>query len=65
MATWAAGFGRAPWRKSRRLPMSDRNPYAELGDAEDASFEQIQDAKNRLMREHKDDSAVLESVEAA
>jgi len=45
--------------------MSDRNPYAELGVAEDASFEQIQDAKNRLMREHKDDSAVLESVEAA
>jgi len=45
--------------------MSDRNPYTELGVAEDASFEQIQDAKNRLMREHKDDGAVLESVEAA
>lgn len=45
--------------------MSDQNPYEKLGVTEDASFEEIQDAKNRLSREYKDDVQLLESVEAA
>ncbi len=45
--------------------MSDQNPYEKLGVTEDASFDEIQDAKGRLMQQHRGDQKVLESVEAA
>lgn len=45
--------------------MSDQNPYETLGVTEDASFEEIQDAKNRLSQQYKDDGNLVESVEAA
>lgn len=45
--------------------MSDQNPYETLGVTEDASFEEIQDAKNRLSQQYKDDGKLVESVEAA
>ena len=45
--------------------MSDQNPYEKLGVTEDASFDEIQDAKGRLMQQHRGDQKLLESVEAA
>lgn len=45
--------------------MSDQNPYEKLGVREDASFDEIQDAKGRLLQEHHGDQKLLESVEAA
>jgi hypothetical protein len=45
--------------------MSDRNPYEQLGIKEDASFEEIQEAKVRLMQEHRSDRKLQEAVEAA
>jgi hypothetical protein len=45
--------------------MNDRNPYEQLGVTEDASFDEIQDAKGRLMQQHRGDQKLLESVEAA
>jgi DnaJ-domain-containing protein 1 len=32
--------------------MSDQNPYKKLGVSEDASFDEIQDARNRLLEQH-------------
>jgi hypothetical protein len=45
--------------------MSDQNPYEKLGVTEDASFDEIQDAKGRLMQQHRGDQKLLETVEAA
>lgn len=45
--------------------MSDQNPYERLGVKENASFEEIQDAKQRLIQKYRDDSKILESIEAA
>jgi hypothetical protein len=45
--------------------MSDQNPYEKLGVTEDASFDEIQDAKGRLMQQHRGDQKLVESVEAA
>ncbi|HEY9599096.1 MAG TPA: CPP1-like family protein [Cyanophyceae cyanobacterium] len=45
--------------------MSDQNPYEKLGVTEDASFDEIQDAKGRLMQQYRGDQKLLESVEAA
>lgn len=45
--------------------MSEQNPYEKLGVTENASFEEIQDAKQRLTQQHRDDSKVVESIEAA
>ncbi len=42
-----------------------QNPYEQLGVAENASFEEIQAAKQRLYEKHGNDSAVLERVETA
>jgi DnaJ-class molecular chaperone len=45
--------------------MSDQNPYEKLGVTEDASFDEIQDAKVRLMQQHRGDQKLLDAVEAA
>lgn len=45
--------------------MSDQNPYEKLGVTEDASFDEIQDAKGRLMQQYRGDPKLLETVEAA
>lgn len=45
--------------------MSDQNPYEKLGVTEDSSFDEIQDAKGRLLQQHRGDQKVLEAVEAA
>ncbi|NEQ66068.1 MAG: molecular chaperone DnaJ [Symploca sp. SIO1B1] len=45
--------------------MSDQNPYEKLGVTEDASFEEIQDAKGRLMHQHQGNQQLVETVEAA
>jgi len=45
--------------------MSDQNPYEKLGVSEDASFDEIQDARNRLFEQYKGDSKRLEIIEAA
>jgi hypothetical protein len=45
--------------------MSDRNPYEELGIKEDASFEEIQEAKGRLLQEHRSDRKLQETIETA
>jgi hypothetical protein len=45
--------------------MSDQNHYLMLGVDENASFEEIQDARNRLVQEHSGDRKLVESIEAA
>ncbi|WP_071516867.1 CPP1-like family protein [Geitlerinema sp. PCC 9228] len=45
--------------------MSDLSHYEQLGVPEDASFDEIQAAKARLVEQYKDDRARLESIEAA
>jgi len=45
--------------------MSDQNPYEKLGVTEDASFDEIQDAKGRLMQQYRGDQKQIETVEAA
>lgn len=45
--------------------MSEQNPYQQLGIKEDASFEEIQEAKQRLLQQHRDDKRILESIETA
>jgi hypothetical protein len=45
--------------------MSEQNPYERLGVSENASFEEIQIAKQRLIQQYRDNSQVLESIEAA
>ncbi|MBE9037444.1 CPP1-like family protein [aff. Roholtiella sp. LEGE 12411] len=45
--------------------MSDQNPYEKLGVSEEASFDEIQDARNRLFEQHSSDAKRLEMIEAA
>ncbi|MEM9922349.1 MAG: CPP1-like family protein [Cyanobacteria bacterium P01_D01_bin.50] len=45
--------------------MSDQNPYEKLGVSEDASFEEIQDTRNRLVEEYSGDNKRLEMIEVA
>ncbi|MDJ0680940.1 MAG: CPP1-like family protein [Xenococcaceae cyanobacterium MO_167.B52] len=45
--------------------MSDKNPYEILGVTENASFEEIQAAKQRISQEYSEDNKMVESVEAA
>jgi hypothetical protein len=45
--------------------MDDKSPYQKLGVKENASFEEIQDAKKRLIQQYHDDSEIVETIEAA
>jgi Protein CHAPERONE-LIKE PROTEIN OF POR1-like len=45
--------------------MSDQSPYEKLGVSSDATFEQIQNARTRLLEQCKGDSKRIELVEAA
>ena len=45
--------------------MSDKNPYEILGVTENASFEEIQAAKQRISQEYSEDNKMVESVETA
>ena len=45
--------------------MSEQNAYEQLGVGENASFEEIQAAKKRLMQQYSSDRKKVESVEAA
>jgi len=45
--------------------MSEQNPYEQLGVTEDASFEEIQEAKTRLTKEYENDQRRKEAVEEA
>lgn len=45
--------------------MSELNPYEKLGVTENASFEEIQRAKNKLEQQHQNNPPVLESIEVA
>jgi Protein CHAPERONE-LIKE PROTEIN OF POR1-like len=45
--------------------MSDQNHYEKLGVSEEASFEEIQDVRNRLLEQYSGDAKRLESIEAA
>ncbi len=45
--------------------MSEQNPYEQLGVTEEASFEEIQEAKQRLSQQYQNDGKILESIEAA
>lgn len=45
--------------------MSDQNPYEKLGLSEDASFDEIQEVRNRLFEKYKGDTKLLETIEAA
>lgn len=45
--------------------MSEQNPYETLKVTENASFEEIQDAKQRLSQQYSGDAKAVESVEAA
>lgn len=45
--------------------MSDRNPYEQLEVAENATFEEIQESRNRLMAQHSGDKQRLQSIEVA
>jgi Protein CHAPERONE-LIKE PROTEIN OF POR1-like len=45
--------------------MSEQNPYEQLGLTEDASFDDIQAARNRLGAEFANDQKQLEKIEAA
>lgn len=45
--------------------MSEQNPYERLGVTENASFEEIQAAKQRLSQQYRDNAQVIENIEAA
>ena len=45
--------------------MSEQNPYEQLGVTEESSFEEIQEAKQRLVQKYQNDSKIVESIEAA
>ena len=47
------------------MTMSELNPYEQLGVSEDASFEEIQKAKQKLKNEYGNNPQLLESVEVA
>ena len=44
--------------------MSDQSPYEKLGVSVDASFDEIQDVRNRLLEQHGGDGNVREVIEA-
>lgn len=45
--------------------MIDQNPYEKLGVTEDATFDEIQDARSRLVQQYSGDAKHVEIVEAA
>ena len=45
--------------------MSETTPYETLGVTEEASFEEIQSAKQRLNQQHQGNTQVLETIEEA
>lgn len=45
--------------------MSDTNPYERLGVNDESSFDDIQEARNRLVEEHSADRKQVEAIEAA
>jgi Protein CHAPERONE-LIKE PROTEIN OF POR1-like len=45
--------------------MSEQNPYQQLGVTENASFEEIQVAKQRLLAENQGNERIIEAIEAA
>jgi Protein CHAPERONE-LIKE PROTEIN OF POR1-like len=45
--------------------MSDQNPYEKLGVSEDSSFDEIQEARNRLLEQHGGEGNSQEVIEAA
>ena len=45
--------------------MSNQSPYEKLGVSENASFDEIQDVRNRLLEQHGGDGNVREVIEAA
>lgn len=45
--------------------MNEKSPYEQLGVGLDASFDEIQDARDRLRQEHGGEQKRLESIEAA
>lgn len=45
--------------------MSDQSHYAKLGVDESASFEEIQEARNRLVEQHSSDRRQVEAIEVA
>lgn len=45
--------------------MDDQSPYQKLGVKENASFEEIQEAKKRLMEQYQHDSQIVETIETA
>ncbi len=45
--------------------MSDQNNYEKLGVTEDATFDEIQDARSRLLQQYSGDRKHLETIEAA
>lgn len=45
--------------------MSEQNPYENLGVTNDASFDEIQDARNRLVQQYSGDPKRVETVEAS
>jgi hypothetical protein len=45
--------------------MSDQNPYEKLGVSEDASFDEIQDARNRQLEQYNGDAKNIELIEIA
>lgn len=45
--------------------MSEQNPYEQLGVSEDASFDEIQDVRNRLLEQFNGDAKRLEVIETA
>jgi hypothetical protein len=45
--------------------MNDKSPYERLGVSEEASFDEIQEARNRLVEEHSEDRKEVEAIEAS
>lgn len=45
--------------------MSDKSPYERLGVNEDATFDEIQEARSRLVKENSGDRKAVEAIEAA
>ncbi|MEB3280197.1 MAG: CPP1-like family protein [Lyngbya sp.] len=45
--------------------MSEQSPYEQLGVTVDASFDEIQDARNRLRQQYSGERQLIESIEAA
>ncbi|MFN6035094.1 MAG: CPP1-like family protein, partial [Dolichospermum sp.] len=45
--------------------MSDQSPYEKIGVSEDASFDEIQEARNRLLEKYGGEGNSREVIEAA